>query len=65
MRVIADASSIDKNLNAYAITRNLLKVKVMAQDVADAVLFVAADRSAKTTGTKIPVDEGNKEAFPR
>jgi NAD(P)-dependent dehydrogenase (short-subunit alcohol dehydrogenase family) len=29
------------------------------------VLFLASDRSAKTTGAMIPVDGGNREAFPR
>ena len=54
-----------KDLNAYCNTRNLLKVKITAQDVAEAVLFLAADRSTKTTGAMIPVDVGIKEAFPR
>ncbi len=45
--------------------RNLLKTKVKAIDVADAVLFLASARAAKTTGAMIPVDGGVKEAFPR
>jgi rhamnulose-1-phosphate aldolase/alcohol dehydrogenase len=49
----------------YMVDRTLLKVKVSADDVAEAVLFLASDRSAKTTGAMIPVDGGVKEAFPR
>jgi NAD(P)-dependent dehydrogenase (short-subunit alcohol dehydrogenase family) len=45
--------------------RNLLKVSVTAEDVAEAVLWLASDRSAKTTGCIIPVDGGVREAFPR
>ena len=33
--------------------------------VAEAVLFFASDRSAKTTGAMLPVDGGVREAFPR
>lgn len=45
--------------------RNLLKTKVFAEDVAETVLFLASNRSAKTTGAMIPVDGGVREAFPR
>lgn len=45
--------------------RTLLKVEVTADDVAEAALFLAGPRSAKTTGTMLPVDGGVKEAFPR
>jgi rhamnulose-1-phosphate aldolase/alcohol dehydrogenase len=45
--------------------RNLLRAKVTAEDVAEAVLWLASDRSAKTTGAMIPVDGGVREAFPR
>jgi rhamnulose-1-phosphate aldolase/alcohol dehydrogenase len=45
--------------------RNLLKVSVTAQDVAEAALWLASDRSAKTTGCIIPIDGGIREAFPR
>jgi rhamnulose-1-phosphate aldolase/alcohol dehydrogenase len=49
---------------AYA-QRNLLKRTVRPQDVAQAVLFLASDRSSRTTGTLLPVDGGLKDAFPR
>lgn len=52
-------------LEAHFVERTLLKVKVSGLDVAEAVLFLASDRSAKTTGAMIPVDGGVKEAFPR
>ena len=45
--------------------RNLLKETITAEDVAEVVLFLAGDRSAKTTGSMIPVDGGLKDAFPR
>jgi rhamnulose-1-phosphate aldolase/alcohol dehydrogenase len=44
---------------------NLLKAKVTAQDVAEAALFFASDRSAKTTGAVLPIDGGLREAFLR
>ena len=45
--------------------RNLLQAEVTAEDVAEAALFLASARSAKTTGAMIPVDGGVREAFPR
>ena len=45
--------------------RNLLKVRVLAEDVAETVLWLASDRSSKTTGCIVPVDGGVREAFPR
>jgi NAD(P)-dependent dehydrogenase (short-subunit alcohol dehydrogenase family) len=45
--------------------RNLLGVRVSAEDVAEAAVWLAADRSAKTTGCIITVDGGVREAFPR
>jgi rhamnulose-1-phosphate aldolase/alcohol dehydrogenase len=45
--------------------RNLLGARILPEDVAEAVLFLAADRSAKTTGCTLTVDGGVKDAFPR
>jgi rhamnulose-1-phosphate aldolase/alcohol dehydrogenase len=45
--------------------RNLLGARILPEDVAEAVLFLASDRSAKTTGCTITVDGGVKDAFPR
>ncbi len=45
--------------------RNLLGVTILPEDVAEAVLFFASDRSAKTTGCTLTVDGGVRDAFPR
>ena len=45
--------------------RNLLGARILPEDVAEAVLFLASGRSAKTTGCTLTVDGGVKDAFPR
>src|SRR5262245_11366275 len=45
--------------------RNILARNILPEDVAEAVLFLASDRSAKTTGCTLTVDGGVKDAFPR
>ena len=45
--------------------RNLLQTTIQPEDVAEAALFLAGDRSAKTTGAVLPVDGGVRGAFPR
>jgi rhamnulose-1-phosphate aldolase/alcohol dehydrogenase len=45
--------------------RNLLRVRVTGEDVAEAALWLASDRSAATTGCIITTDGGVREAFPR
>jgi NAD(P)-dependent dehydrogenase (short-subunit alcohol dehydrogenase family) len=45
--------------------RNLLKVRITGADVAEAAVFFASDRSAKTTGAMLSVDGGVRDAFVR
>jgi NAD(P)-dependent dehydrogenase (short-subunit alcohol dehydrogenase family) len=45
--------------------RNLLGVRILPDDVAEAVLFFASDRSSRTTGCTLTVDGGLRDAFPR
>lgn len=62
----AKAQGIDPSqIEEYYRKRNLLQVAVTAEDVAQAALFLASDRSLKSTGNMIAVDGGLKEAFPR
>lgn len=52
-------------LEEYYRHRSLLDQVVTVDDVAEAVLFFASDRSSKTTGCILPVDAGIREGFPR
>lgn len=52
-------------LETFYQRRNLLKTRVLPQDVAEAVGFFVSPRSAKTTGCILTVDGGLREAFPR
>ena len=63
-RARAHGVSVDA-LEDFYTERNLLKERITAEDVAEAVLFLAGDRSSKTTGAMIPVDGGLRDAFPR
>lgn len=45
--------------------RNTLKVSVTPADIAEAILWLAGPRSAKTTGGVITVDGGNPTAYVR
>jgi rhamnose utilization protein RhaD (predicted bifunctional aldolase and dehydrogenase)/NAD(P)-dependent dehydrogenase (short-subunit alcohol dehydrogenase family) len=54
----------DKLANFYA-QRTLTKRPILPKDNAAAIVFLAGDESAKTTGHTIPVDGGLHEAFLR
>ena len=54
----------EKGLEDYYRNRNLLKARVTAEHVANAVLFFAL-RQTPTTGACIPVDGGLPDATPR
>jgi rhamnulose-1-phosphate aldolase/alcohol dehydrogenase len=63
-RAAAQGIAVEQLEDFYR-TRNLLGARILPEDVAEAVLFLASDRSAKTTGCTITVDGGVREAFPR
>ncbi len=54
----------EKGLEEYYRNRNLLKARVTAEHVANAVIFFAT-RQTPTTGATIPVDGGLPDATPR
>jgi NAD(P)-dependent dehydrogenase (short-subunit alcohol dehydrogenase family) len=54
----------ERGLEEYYQNRNLLKARVTAQHVANAVLFFAT-RQTPTTGATIPVDGGLPDSTPR
>jgi len=54
-----------EELEAYYAARTTLKVNVFPEDIAEAALFFASDRSAKTTGGLITVDGGVSAAYAR
>jgi rhamnulose-1-phosphate aldolase/alcohol dehydrogenase len=63
-RAAAQGIGVDQ-LEEFYRARNLLGARILPEDVAEAVLFLASDRSAKTTGCTLTVDGGVKDAFPR
>ena len=48
----------------YYRRRSLLKQRVLAEHIGNAVVFFAEDLTP-TTGAALPVDAGNSAAFPR
>lgn len=52
-------------LAMFYASRTLTKLPVRPDDCAEAILFLASDRSSRTTGHVIPVDGGLVEAFLR
>ena len=63
-RAAAQGIGVDQIEDFYR-KRNLLGARILPEDVAQAVLFLASDRAAKTTGCTLTVDGGVKDAFPR
>jgi rhamnulose-1-phosphate aldolase/alcohol dehydrogenase len=63
-RAAAQGITVDQLEDFYR-KRNLLGARILPDDVAQAVLFLASDRAAKTTGCTLTVDGGVKDAFPR
>jgi NAD(P)-dependent dehydrogenase (short-subunit alcohol dehydrogenase family) len=63
-RARAQGIQVD-DLEDFYRKRNILARPILPEDVAEAVLFLASDRSAKTTGCTLTVDGGVKDAFPR
>lgn len=53
------------NLADFYAQRTLTKRPILPQDCAEAIVWLASDRSAKTTGHIIPVDGGLREAYLR
>jgi enoyl-[acyl-carrier-protein] reductase (NADH) len=53
-----------EGLKEYYRQRNLLKVRVLAEHVGNAVVFFASNQTP-TTGATFPVDGGIPAAFPR
>ena len=63
---MADGAAIAvEEIEEFYRKRNLLGVSVLPEDVAEAVVFLASDRTAKTTGCTLTVDGGVRDAFPR
>jgi len=52
-------------IEEYYRNRTILKTSVYPEDIAEAALFFASDRSAKTTGAMLAVDGGVSAAFAR
>jgi rhamnulose-1-phosphate aldolase/alcohol dehydrogenase len=55
-----------EDLEEYYRQRNVLKVNVLPENVAEAMLFFASEvRSSRSTGNVLNVDGGVKDAYPR
>ena len=64
----AESDSTEELRNKLAqfyASRTLLKNPILPEHCADAIVWLASDKSARTTGNVIPVDAGLSEAFLR
>ncbi|MDR7268956.1 rhamnulose-1-phosphate aldolase/alcohol dehydrogenase [Pelomonas saccharophila] len=53
------------NIEEFYRQRSMLKLSVLPEDIAEAVYFMASDKSGKSTGNVLNVDAGNAAAFTR
>jgi rhamnulose-1-phosphate aldolase/alcohol dehydrogenase len=61
----ADTETLRSALAGFYAERTLTKAPITPEDQAEAIFFLASDRSAKTTGQVLSVDGGLAEAFLR
>ena len=54
-----------EELNEFYANRNVLKAEILPEDIAEGIAFLAGPRSAKTTGTMLPVDGGVTNGYVR
>ena len=60
-----ETEDLRSKLADFYAQRTLTKRPILPQDCAAAIVWLAGDQSAKTTGHVIPVDGGLSEAFVR
>jgi NAD(P)-dependent dehydrogenase (short-subunit alcohol dehydrogenase family) len=60
-----NTESLRSKLAEFYARRTITRRPILPTDCANAILFLAGDQSAKTTGHVIPVDGGLPEAFLR
>ncbi len=62
----AASNKIDSDdIEEFYRQRSMLKLSVLPEDIAEAVYFLASDKSGKSTGNVLNVDAGNAAAFTR
>jgi len=55
-----------EELEEYYRKRNVLKLNVLPENIAEAVLYFASEaRSSRSTGNVLNVDGGVKDSYPR
>ena len=63
-RAAAHGVEVDE-LEDFYVRRNILRMRILPEHVAEAVAFLVSDRAAATTGCVLTVDGGVASAFPR